>query len=138
MSEPVSTPPGASRETGRGIVAELLGFFSSFGRHIQSLLALAGLEAREAAGFYAKLAAIAVAALVLAIFGYFLLIFFLAFLLAMLGISWIWITLGFALLHLAGATGCVFYLKANLKNPVFATTGAEMRKDFEALKNFKP
>lgn len=138
MSEPVPPPPAGNRETGRGLVAELLAFFSSLCQHVQSLFALAGLEAREAAGFYAKLLAIAVAAIVFAVFGYFLLIFFLAFLIAMLGVSWIWITLGFALLHLGAAVGCVLYLKANIQKPVFASTGAEVRKDLEALKNFKP
>ena len=123
----------------RGLVAELLGLFSTLGRHVQGLLALAGVEAKEAAGVYLRVAIAVVVALVLSLFAYLLLLLFVAFLLAtVFGWSWMWITLGLGVLHLIGVTVCAFYAKGWLRSPVFSSTSAELRKDFSALKEFKP
>jgi len=139
MPDPVPPPPGPGREPSRGVLAELLNFLSSFGEHVQALVALAGLESREAAGVYLRALIALGAALVLLIFGYLLLLLFVAFALAMFcHIEWIWISLGLAVLHFLGVAGCAFYLKARLKSPVFTATSAELQRDFTALKNFKP
>ena len=139
MPDPVLPPQGPGRESNRGILAELLNFLSSFGEHIQSLVALAGLESREAAGIYIRALIAVVIALVLLLFGYLLALIFVAFALAALcHWDWIWISLGLAVLHFAGVAGCLLYLQARLKSPVFTATSTELKRDFAALKNYKP
>jgi uncharacterized membrane protein YqjE len=139
MPDPVLPPRGPGRESNRGILAELLNFLSSFGEHLQSLVALAGLEGREAGGLYLRALIALVVALVLLLFGYLLSLIFIAFALAALfHWDWIWISLGLAVLHFLGVAGCLLYLKARLKTPVFTATSAELQRDFAALKNYKP
>jgi len=77
-------------------------------------------------------------ALVLALFTYLLMLLFVAFLLAtVFQIAWMWIALGLGVLHLLGVAGCVLYAKGYLRSPVFVETSTELRKDFNALKDFK-
>lgn len=139
MPESALPPPAQEPETNRGVLAELLSFAGSLGRHLQALLSLAGLEGREAAGHYLRLLVVLGAAVFFALFGYLLLMLFAIFGLAwLLGVSWIWIALGLAVLHGLAALGGVFYARARLRQPVFSATSAELRKDFEALQRFKP
>lgn len=139
MPEPALPPPEPGRESRRGLAAELMNFFSSLGEHVQALVALASLESKEAAGVYVR-ALIAVAvALVLLLFGYLLSVIFVAFAIAKLfQVDWIWISLGLAVLHFLGVAGCLLYLKAKIKTPVFTSTSAELSRDFAAIRNFKP
>jgi len=139
MPDPVLPPQGPGRESNRGIFAEFLNFFSSFGEHIQALVALAGLESREAAGIYIRALIALGAALVCLVFGYLLSLIFIAFALeALFHWRWIWITMGLAVVHFAGVAGCILYLKSRLKSPVFTATSAELQRDFAALKNYRP
>jgi len=132
-------PPRAGGPETRGVLAELVSFAGSFGRHIQALLALAGHESKEAATLYAKVLAVVIAALIFAVFGYVFLLLFVAFLLAMVfGISWIWICLGFAILHFAAAAAGIFHVRNQIQAPVFTATSAELKKDFDALNKFQP
>jgi uncharacterized membrane protein YqjE len=111
----------------------------SSGRHVQGLLQLASLETKEAALVGVRLLVLLIAGVVLAIFGYLLALFFLAFLLAFaFGISWIWILLGLAVLHFAAVAYCAISARNCLRTPVFKATAVELQRDFEALKEFKP
>ncbi len=137
MPEAATSP--ADEQAGRGAMAELLGFAGTFGRHLQALAALASFETREAAGVYLRVVIALVAGIVCAVFAYLLLLLFVAFLAAtVFHINWIWIALGLSLLHLAGAGACAWFIRARLKTPVFASTNAELRRDFDAMANFKP
>lgn len=139
MADNVTPPPASGPEASRGLVAELLALLSSIGRHLQALSALAGFEAKEAAGTYLSALLLLVAVLVLAIFGYAFLILCVAFILAALfSVSWIWITLGLAVAHLLAAAICGLIAKKGLEKPVFTATSAEIRRDLESLKNIKP
>jgi len=139
MADPALSSPHSRPEASQGFFAELMNFAGSLGRHFQTLFALAGLEGREAAGIYLRVVAVFAIALVFAVFGYLLTLIFLALLLAVLfGVGFLWITLAFAIFHLAAAALCLFYIKSNIGAPVFQATSAELRKDFESLKNFKP
>ena len=139
MADSASPPPASRQEAQGGLVASLLGFSSSLGRHLLAIMALAGLETREAAAVYLRVAAVFIAGLVFAVLGYVLVLFFLAFLLAAaFGISWIWIALAFAVFHLGAAVLCALYVRSNVAAPVFAGTASELKKDLEALKNFQP
>lgn len=139
MPDPVLPSQGPGRESNGGILAELLNFLSSFGEHIQALVALAGLESREAAGIYVRALIALIIALVALLFGYLLSLIFVAFALeALFHWRWIWITLGLAVAHFAGVAGCLLYLKSRLKSPVFTATSVELKRDFDALKNYRP
>jgi uncharacterized membrane protein YqjE len=139
MADPALPPPADEPETTHGIVAKLLSLGGSFGRHIQALLALAGHESKEAATLYLKLLAVVVAALVFMVFGYVFLLLFVAFSLAgIFGISWIWISLGLAVLHLVAAAIGGFYVKTHIVSPVFTSTSSELKKDFDALGRLQP
>lgn len=139
MADPALPPPTGGPGTGRGLVAEAMSFFSSIGQHLQALAALVGQESKEAAVLYLTLLVILSLGLILAVFGYIFLLLFVAFLLAtFLTISWIWITLGFAVLHLIGTAVCAFIIKEKIKSPVFTETSAELKKDFDALKKAQP
>lgn len=138
MAEPALPPPASGPEAPRGLVAELSNFAGSLGRHLESLFTLAGLEAREAAGIYLRIAIVLAAALLFLLLGYILTLFFVAYLMvAVLHFDGLWVSLGFAVFHLASAALCAWYVKSNFSAPVFAATSQELKKDFDALKGMK-
>jgi uncharacterized membrane protein YqjE len=119
----------------RGLTAELLSMWGSAARHVQALLELAGVEGREALGLYLRLAVLLGVALVFLFVGYlFALVFVVALAASLLGVSWIWISLAFAIIHLLVCFLCALHVKTHFNDPVFTTTSAELRKDFDALK----
>ncbi len=130
-----TTPP----QNSRGLTADLLSFWGSAGRHVVAVVELAGIEGKEAVALYVRLAVMLLAAIIFVVFGYVLTLFFLAFLIAIIfGVSWLWICLGFALLHFLVAFLCATHVRTHLKSPVFAATSAEIRKDLQSLKSVKP
>jgi uncharacterized membrane protein YqjE len=134
MINPASPGP-AGAET-RGVVAQAMRLFSSLTRHLQSLVALAGLEGREAVGLYVRAAIALGVALFCAAFGYVFLLLAIAFALdRFLHVEWIWIALGFAVLHLLIAAIAGFLTKKNFTTPVFRGTTEEIRRDMAALHN---
>ena len=137
MAETLLPPSADERETPQGAVPELLRFAGTFGRHIQGLVQLASLEGKDAAMVGVRLLALLIASVVLAIFGYVLVLLFVAFLLAaVFGVSWLWISLGLALLHFAGLAICAFLIVKSLRSPFFKATAAELKRDFDTLKSF--
>jgi uncharacterized membrane protein YqjE len=126
-----SSPPSGSR----GLVGELLSLWGSFGRHIQALIELAGLEGKEAAALYLRLAVMLGAAVLFLFLGYVFALLFIVFALnALFGFPWIWVVLALAVLHFAVCLICATHVKNHLRSPVFPATAAELRKDFETLK----
>lgn len=139
MTESASQPAAEEQKAARGLPGEFLSLAGSVGRHIQALAALAGAEAREAAGMYLLAVGLLVAGLVLAILGYVLLVVFIAFLAALVfGVSWLWISLVLAVLHFIGAAICLLIAKNRAATKQFPAISAELQKDFETLQNFKP
>jgi len=123
-----STAPG-------GVPAAAMRLLGSLTRHLQALLALAGLEAREATLLYVRLAIVLGAALFFAAFGYVFTLLFVAFALdRLLHIDWMWIALGFAILHLLAALIGGLYVKKTCRTPVFRGIAEEIRKDVAALR----
>jgi uncharacterized membrane protein YqjE len=130
--------PSAEARENAGVIPELVRLSGSWGRHFQGLLQLVGLETKEAALVGLRLLIFLVGAIVLAVFGYMLALLFVAFLLAFVfGISWIWISLVLALLHFGGVAFCAISAKNCLRKPFFKASMTELRKDFEAMKEFK-
>jgi uncharacterized membrane protein YqjE len=139
MAETFQPSSAEPRATPQGPIAELFRFSGSAGRHILGLLQLASLETKEAALVGLRLLVLLIAGIVCAVFGYLLALFFLAFLLAtVFEISWIWISLGLALLHFGVVAVCAILAKNSLRTPVFKATAVELQRDFEALKNIEP
>ena len=137
MAETVLPPSADEREPPQGAVPEVLRFAGTFGRHVQGLVQLASIESKEAAMVGVRLLALLIASIVLAVFGYVLILLFIAFLLAIVfGVSWLWISLGLALLHFAGLAICAFLAMKSLRSPFFKATAAELKRDFDALKTF--
>ncbi|MCX7869744.1 MAG: phage holin family protein, partial [Terrimicrobiaceae bacterium] len=119
----------------RGLAAELLSLVGSVGRYFQSIGSLVAAEGREAGGNYLRMAILLLAALLFAVFGYLLVLLFVAFLAAeLLGVSWLWISGGFALIHFALAVAAAVAARRRFQQPVFPTTTAELKRDFEALR----
>jgi uncharacterized membrane protein YqjE len=128
-----ANPRPASRP---GIFAHLAGVLSGLSGYFRARLALAGVEAKEAAVHYVIILGLAIVGLVLLLFGYFFFCFGLIFSIAALidtKHAWIWVTFGMALLHLGAAAGAVFYAKSRLATPMFSETLNEFRKDQEWL-----
>jgi uncharacterized membrane protein YqjE len=139
MAETVLPPSAEERETPKGALPELLRFVGTLGHHVQGLIELASLETKEASMVGLRLLALVIASIVFAVFGYILILFFIAFLLAIVfEVSWIWISLGLAVLHFVGVGICALLAMKCLRSPVFKATTAELRRDFDALKNLKP
>jgi uncharacterized membrane protein YqjE len=105
--------------------------------YLRARLKLAGIEGKEAAIQGAIIAGLAVGALVAVIFGYFLLVFGVVFLIALAfdnDNAWIWVLLAAALLHFVGAVVLLLIAKARLGTPFFPLTLDEFQKDQEWLK----
>jgi uncharacterized membrane protein YqjE len=108
--------------------------------YLRARLKLAGIEGKEAAIHGGILIGLAAGALVASIFGYFLLVIALVFLIALAcggGNAWIGVLFAAALLHFLGAVVLVLLAKARLGTPLFPLTLDELRKDQEWLKSTK-
>lgn len=133
MPEPTTEDRRAAAEA--GFFGHLAGFLSSQAGYLKARLQLAGLETKEALVHYAIIATLAVAALVVVVFGYFFLMFALVFgVAALIGQQHLWwLTLIIALLHFGVAVGALFFAKAKLAEPMFTATLYEFKKDQEWL-----
>ncbi|MFA7344002.1 MAG: phage holin family protein [Terrimicrobiaceae bacterium] len=119
----------------RGLIGVSLSLLGSFGRYLESIGALAGEEAGEAAALFLRLAVMLAAAVFFAAFGYVLLFLFAAFLIAtVFQVEWIWILLGFTVLHALVAAVCAAHVKNHWRTPVFAATRSEISRDLDALR----
>jgi uncharacterized membrane protein YqjE len=106
--------------------------------YLRARLQLAGLEGKEAAAHYAIILALAVTALVVAIFGYFFFVIALVFLIAWTvggENAWIWVMFGAALLHFVAALVFALVARSKLARPIFSATLDELKKDQQWLKN---
>lgn len=138
MSDPTShgsTAADSASGAERGVSAEALRFLGSITRHLQALIGLAGLEGREAAGLYLRGGVAVGAAVVLVFFGYVFTLLFVAFALDYFArVPWVWIALGYAVLHFFGAVIAFNYARARFRTPVFRATSEEIRRDVAALR----
>jgi len=119
-----------------GFFAHLLDFLGAGSAYFRARFQLAGIEAKEAAIHFFVILALLLASLVVVVFGYFFLCLFLVFGLAALiggAHTWIWVTLAFAALHFGAALTLVLIARARLSEPMFAATLEEFRKDQEWL-----
>ena len=137
MAKPSDYPPAdATGQSPDGFFPHALKLLSALLAYSQARLELAGIEGKEAAGHFAAILALAIAALIVSFIGYFFFCLAIVFLLAWAlgdGHAWIWVTLGVALLHLALAYALCITAKSRLAEPVFTDTFNEFKKDQEWL-----
>ncbi len=133
MPEPTYEDRRAAAEA--GFFGHAAGYVSALSSYVSARLQLAGLEVKEALIHYAIIAALAVIALVVIIFGYFFLCFAVVFsVAALIGTKHLWwLTLAMAILHFGGAVAALLIAKGKLAMPMFATTLDEFKKDQEWL-----
>ena len=117
------------------------GFFESVSQYLGSAadyfgarMSLFGIEFKEAAGNYIKLAILVVSALMFLVFG---LVFFVVFLMfavqRLTHWDWLWILGGFFLLSFGVMTGCLLLAWGRLKTKVLTQTIEEFKKDKQWL-----
>lgn len=129
MSTPIRSSPGvlaAASEWGAAAAA-----------YLRARMGLFGIEAKDAGLRVGIAAALGVGAVFVVILGYVLFVFFAIFGIAALiggGNSWIWVTLGAALLHFAIAGACVWIALKKFKDPMFPDSLDQLRKDQAWLK----
>lgn len=120
-----------------GLFRHLAALLGAKLEYVRARLQLAGLEGKEAAVHVAVLIGLALAALVVAIFGYLFFVIAIVFLIAWAcggGNAWIWVTLGAAFMHFIAAVVFTLVAKMKLSTPLFAATLDEFKKDQEWLK----
>ena len=116
-------------QTVRSLVASLTQF-------LESRLQLAARESKAAVRHVMTLVACFIAAAVLSVCGYVFLIVFVIFEVAhLIGVSWIWVALGLALLHFVAALLCLAMARGQAKHLTFPDTASVLKEDTEWLKN---
>ena len=124
-NHPGSSPAGGAADSWSAALATLVSARIELLRH----------ESREAAGAWAKTAALLAIAAVAALVAWLAIVAgTVAALAAATGCAWYWLALGAALLHLIGA-GCCLMAARFSKPPAFPLTRNEFTKDREWLKS---
>ena len=119
-----------------GLTHNLLALVNDLVSFLGSRIGLFARESKTALVQILVLLACVLGAIVLTLFGYiFLIASLIAGLAQSLEVSWIWITLAAAGLHLILALVCLLIARNRMKQPIFSATSAELKKDREWLKN---
>ena len=135
MADPTAEEPRPAEAA--GLFGHLSALIAANLGYLRARLKLAGIEGKEAAIHASIILGLAIGALVALIFGYFLFVLGAVFLVAQAfdnEHAWIWVLLGAAGLHFAGAVALVLIAKAKLATPLFPITLDELQKDQEWLK----
>ena len=132
-----------ARPTGAtGLFGHLSALLAAKLAYLRARLELAGLEGKEAAVHLAIILGLAIAGVVIGIFGYLFFILALVFLIAQAfggGSAWIWVLGGVALVHFVLTAALFIIARVKLGTPLFPMTLEELKKDQEWLKtNAKP
>ena len=121
-----------------GLSRHLIALLASFSGYFRARLELAGMEGKDAAATYLKVAALLLVALLFLAFGYaFLWIGLIGLIASFTHAHWGWLVVGIGVVHLLGVAGCVAVVGMLWKKPVFAATLEEFRKDQEWLNSQK-
>lgn len=119
-----------------GVISHMRAFAAACAQYASARLRLASMEGREAAAHGLKLLVIALAAVVVATFGWLFLCLSLVFLIANAvggAHAWLWAALAMAGAHFAGVIFLALALKSKLSTVLFPMTTAELKKDQEWL-----
>ncbi|MEO8439647.1 MAG: phage holin family protein [Spartobacteria bacterium] len=117
------------RQNAKSLIASLTQF-------VESRVKLAAQESKSAVRYLVTMLVCVVAALVLTLLGFvFLMVFAVVGIAYLLGVWWIWVVLGLALLLFAIALLCLIIARGNLKHPFLRDTTTVLKEDTEWLKN---
>ena len=131
-------PPKERFATDSGLSGHLIALLASLTGYLRARLELAGMEGKEAAATYLKVAALLLVALLFLAFGYaFLWIGVIGLIASFSHVHWGWLVLAVGVLHLLGVAGCLGMVGRLWKKPVFPATLEEFRKDQEWLNSQK-
>jgi uncharacterized membrane protein YqjE len=119
-----------------GLFQTVRSLLASLTLFLESRLQLAARESKAAVRHLVTMVACLIAAAVFLLFGYVFLIVFVVFEVAhLIGVSWIWVALGLALLHFLAALSCLIFARGLLKHPILRETANVLKEDTEWLKN---
>ncbi len=127
----------AREEKPAGILGHFSALIAAKLGYLRARLKLAGIEGKEAGIHVGIILGLAICALVAVIFGYFLLVIGLVFLISLAfggGNAWIWVLMAAAGVHFLIALILLLIAKARLGIPFFPLTLDELKKDQEWLK----
>lgn len=134
---PVSATETAHPAEKTGLIAHFSALLAAQLAYLKARLELAGIEGKEAAIHLAIILGFAIGALVLAAFGYVLLVIAVVFLIARAfdnPHAWMWVLACVALFHFVAAGVCLLIARLRLGRPLFPLTLEELKKDQEWLK----
>src|SRR5437588_8928220 len=132
------TSPSGSRARQTGFIGSLVALASTLADFFESRSALFATESKAAAIQFALVAICLVAALLFFAFGYvFLLATAVVAIAHLANVSWLWIALGAAVLHILIALILLVIAFNGIKKPIFRETAAELKNDREWLKNLE-
>jgi uncharacterized membrane protein YqjE len=118
-----------------GLLDNLLALTSALAGFFQDRWALVARDSKTALAQLVALAACLVAAIMLFAFGYvFLIVSAIVGVAHLARVSWLWIALGAAGLHFAGALIFLFVARGRVTRPLFRATASELKKDREWLR----
>lgn len=121
-----------------GLIGSLVALASALADFFESRAALFATESKAAAVQFVIVVVCLIAALLFFAFGYvFLLAGAVVAIAHWANVSWVWIALDAAALHILLALICVLVAVNGIKKPVFRETAAELKKDREWLKNLE-
>lgn len=124
----MSTSPRSSS----GVLAASGEFAAAGAAYLRARISLLGIEAREAGARVGIAAGLVVGALFVVLLGYVLLVFAIIFAIAAWAggeHAWIWTTLAAALVHFGLAGAALFLAVKKFKDPMFADSLDQLRKD---------
>lgn len=120
----------------RGLRQNLKSLIASLTQFVESRVKLAASESKAAIRHLVVALVCAAVALVLSLLGFvYLMVFAIVGTAQLLGISWIWVALGAAVVHFAVALVCLMVARGGLKHPVFRETTSVLKEDTKWLKN---
>ena len=130
--------PTRSRPRQSGFIGSLIALASALADFFESRAALFANESKAAAVQFILIAICLVGALLFFAFGYvFLLVSVVVALAHWANVSWIWIALDAAALHILIALIFILVAVNRIRKPIFRETAAELKKDREWLKNLE-
>ena len=130
--------PSRSRTRQTGFIGSLVALASALTDFFESRAALFATESKAAAVQFILIAICLVATLLFFAFGYvFLLATAVVAIAHLASVSWLWIALDAAALHILIALILLLIALNRIKKPIFRETAAELKKDREWLKNLE-
>ncbi|HZR78283.1 MAG TPA: phage holin family protein [Chthoniobacterales bacterium] len=134
----MASSPSGNRTRQPGLIGSLVALASALADFFESRAALFASESKAAAVQFLIVAICLIAALLFFAFGYvFLLAGGVAAIAHWANVSWVWIALDAAALHILIALIFILVAMSGIKRPVFRDSLAELKKDREWLKDLE-